>query len=487
MIILLKRFTIILPLLFAISTSVGAVTFTNLHNFTATSGFPSNTNADGANPYASLVVSGNVLYGAAYQGGSTNDGTLFRLNTDGTAFTNLYNFTGIDGKLPYAGLVLSGNTLYGTTSGGGTGSYGTVFRVNTDGTGHTNLVNFVYSTAGNSVLAGLVLSSNTLYGATDGGGTGLNGTVYQVNTDGTGFSNVYSFTFNGGATTNTDGRNPDARLILSGSTLFGTTVNGGLNANGTIFRVNADGTGFTNLHDFTASSSTAPITNSDGRSPHCTLVLSGNTLYGTARLAGTNAAGTIYKINTDGTGFTVLHSFPRLVLNPNISTSTNSDGAGPWAGVILSGNTLYGAAITGGTGGSGTVFQMDTDGGNFTVLHTFTSVSSGVLSTNSDGAIPYAGLILSGNTLYGTTESGGTGGSGTVFSITLPVSVPTPIPLQIRLASGNAVVTWTDPASAFSLQAAMAASGVYSNVPGATSPFTNPVSGSALYFRLKSN
>ena len=55
-------------------------------------------------------------------------------------------------------------------------------------------------------------------------------------------------------------------------------------ANGTVFAVNTDGTGFTNLHSFTAASgSLVSITNSDGASPYAGLILSGNTLYGTAR------------------------------------------------------------------------------------------------------------------------------------------------------------------------------------------------------------
>src|SRR6266851_4913594 len=57
-------------------------------------------------------------------------------------FTTLHSFTGSDGAVPMAGLVLSSNTLYGTTVNGGTSDNGTVFAVNTDGTGFTNLYSF---------------------------------------------------------------------------------------------------------------------------------------------------------------------------------------------------------------------------------------------------------------------------------------------------------------------------------------------------------
>ena len=58
-------------------------------------------------------------------------------------FTTLYSFTdGSDGGFPGTGLVLSGNTLYGTTGNGGSPQWGTVFAVNTDGTGFTTLYSF---------------------------------------------------------------------------------------------------------------------------------------------------------------------------------------------------------------------------------------------------------------------------------------------------------------------------------------------------------
>jgi uncharacterized repeat protein (TIGR03803 family) len=173
--------------------------------------------------------------------------------------------------------------------------------------------------------------------------------------------------------TNSDGAGSYAGLILSGDTLYGTAGGGGSSGNGTVFKVNTDGTDFTNLHSFTARVNS---TNSDGSGPSAGLILSGNTLYGTAGSGGSSGNGTVFKVNTDGTGFTNLHSFTARI------NSTNSDGAYLTAGLILLGNTLYGTAAHGGSSGNGTVFKVNTDGTGFTVLHTFTG--------GDDGAYPYA-------------------------------------------------------------------------------------------------
>jgi len=97
---------------------VTAQTFTVLHSFT-TFPYPYQTNSDGNEPYAGLVLSDSTLYGTASAGGSSGNGTAFAVGTDGTGFTNLHSFTGSDGANPLAGLILSANTLYGTTLDGG--------------------------------------------------------------------------------------------------------------------------------------------------------------------------------------------------------------------------------------------------------------------------------------------------------------------------------------------------------------------------------
>src|ERR1044071_4357259 len=168
--------------------------------------------------------------------------------------------------------------------------------------------------------------------------------------------------------------------------------------------------------------------NSDGANPNAGLILSDGILYGTAAAGGGSGFGTVFAINTNGTGFSVLHSF-----------TGGTDGANPWDGLVRSGTTLYGTAYNGGLWGSGTVFAINTDGTGFTSLHSFTM--------GSDGGNPIGGLVLTNNTLYGTTGLGGSSGQGTVFSISFP-----PPQLTIVPSGANVVLTWPANVTGFYLQ-----------------------------------
>jgi uncharacterized repeat protein (TIGR03803 family) len=420
-----------------------AQTFTNLHNF-------GTSDNDGQNPYAGLVLSGNNLYGTTQNGGDgTSHGTVFRVHTDGTGFTNLYclasAYTGnsSDGAQPDANLLLSGNTLYGTAYTGGANGNGTVFKVNTDGTGFTTLHSFSpyggpgTNSDGANSYGGLVLSGNMLYGTASEGGANGYGTLFALKTDGTGFTNLHNFSpppFN----INADGFSPVAGLILSGTTLYGTAAGGGASGAGTVFKIKTDGTGFMTLHSFVAAT--------DGVNPHAGLTLGGNTLYGTTSGGGSGGGGAVFAINTNGTGFTTLHVF----------TTVDGGGFKPEGGLILSGNTLYGATSEGGTNGIGAVFEVDTDGRSFGVLHSFAQWSYGRSGNpvNSDGFGPRDGLVFGSNALYGTTLQGGSLGYGTIFSVSLAaVSIPPPPPqLTITAFGSNVILTWPTNAAGFTLQ-----------------------------------
>ncbi len=377
-------------------------------------------------------------------GGTGPSGAVFKLNTDGTGFTNLYIFgfagnpfpvTNTDGATPGTQMALSGNRLYGITGAGGFYAKGVIFAVNTDGTGFTNLHNFTPTVQnssgvltngdGASPYAGLVLSGGTLFGTTDDGGRFGNGTVFAIQTDGTGFTNLYDFN-----PANSEGSGWKT-LLLSGNTLYGTTSSGGNAGNGTVFALNTNGTGFTNLHSFSSlvRETTPPYayTNADGAYGHefppGGLVLSGNKLYGTTASGGVGSSvnpvpgGTVFALNTDGTGFTNLHNFDF------------TDGGNPYAGLVLPGNILYGTTQSGGggAGGYGTLFAINTDGTGFATLHMFTTPNydSAGDYTNAGGSGPVGNLIFSGGALYGATDLGGANGQGLVFALDLAAAPPT--------------------------------------------------------------
>ena len=123
----------------------------------------------------------------------------------GQTYRVLASFDGTNGANPWGGLTASGSTLYGMTSQGG-GGYGNIFSINTDGSGGINsLVSFTGKTGnyqGAYPHRDLIVNGTTLYGMTtgfnDSNNTNYsNGNIFSVNTNGTNFQNLHSFTEKG--------------------------------------------------------------------------------------------------------------------------------------------------------------------------------------------------------------------------------------------------------------------------------------------------
>jgi len=165
------------------------------------------------------------------------------------------------------------------------------------------------------------------------------------------------------------------------------------------------------------------------------LVVSGNTLYGVTVAGGSSNLGTVFSVPLTGGTPTVLASFN----GPN--------GDQPNGPLIVSGNTLYGTTFTGGALSAGTVFSVPTSGGTVTDLVSFNSAFGGA-------AKPLGGLVLSGNTLYGTTEQ-----AGAVFSLPVAGGTPTILasfngsnglyPVGPLIRSGNTLYGITSQGGAF--------------------------------------
>ena len=369
-------------LLFATVPAFGQ-TYTNLLSVGQTGFDTSNsalTNYEGTSLQNGLVLQDGILYGTAWQGGTNGNGTVFSIHTDGTAFTVLHTFaapyvgeggTNLDGGQPHCTLFLTNNVLYGTTAGGGVGGYGTVFKLNTDGGAFTNLHNFGIGPGGINPHAGVVVVDDTLYGTASAGGTAGAGTVFKMETNGLAYATLHNF----GGVSNS-GCAPVGDLIVANGTIYGMTSGcGGLDDIGVVFALStsANGvteSGFTNLLVFTGTNSPyASTTNAAGAAPQAGLVLSGDTLYGVTYLGGTNSNGIIFSVGTNGTGYALMHDFSPTVNNNGVIT--NGDGASPDCTLALSGATLYGTTAAGGTNGNGVIFSINTDGSGFTVLYDF--------------------------------------------------------------------------------------------------------------------
>ena len=421
---------------FMLAMVSNAEIYQDLHSFSLASGFPS-SNTDGAVPESALVLSSNVHYGTTSQGGVNGDGVVYSIHADGTQFTNLHSFSPLssgfigyntDGAAPYSTLILSSNVLYGTASQGGAGSGGSIFRMNTDGSDFTNLYSFP-NFAG-SPKAGVILSSNVLYGTSSTGGLNY-GSVFRINTDGSHFTNLISFY--PGATNAAFA--PTGGLILSEATLYGTTAGSSGKSGGTIFSIGINGRGYTNLFYFqSVGGESQSSTNDTGGTPSDSLTLVGDTLFGVTPHGGTNGNGVIFAIKTNGMNFTNLHTFSQI----DNTTGTNVEGYGPQCVLLPIGNTLYGTAASGGPTGYGTIFSINTDGSNFTVVYTFPDLL-GPNYVDLDGSGPVGGLIVSGTTLYGTSTLGG-GYNGNVYSYDLSPVVPPPV--LTLLSSAFAVLSW---------------------------------------------
>jgi len=179
-------------------------------------------------------------------------------------------------------------------------------------------------------------------------------------------------------------------MTLDGSALYGLTVRGGDDDKGTVFKVNTDGTGFSLLHEFGATS--------DGALPYGQPTLVGNTLYGMTYDGGAHNKGTIFKVDTDGTGYSVVHDF------------NNTDGANPYESFVLHGSSLYGLATYGGSTGAdgGVIFKLaplsmaSLAVGSGTVTFTDNGLAAGGYSTQglAGGTLPSTvsiqNLVLSG-------------------------------------------------------------------------------------------
>ena len=406
-------------------------TLTTLYSFCSQSGC-----ADGDHPLAGLIQATNGdLYGTTGYGGANDTcqyngnvgcGTVFKITPSGT-LTTLHSFNGTDGWLPFAGLVqATDGNFYGTTDEGGANACpppfngcGTVFKITPSGT-LTTLHSF-NGGDGSEPLGGLVQATNgDLYGTTESGGANGDGTVFKIILGGT-LTTLYSFCSQSGCT---DGAYPCMGVLIQATdgNLYGTTLGGGANGAGTVFKITPSGT-LTTLYSFCSQSDCT-----DGVGPLEGLVRAtdGN-FYGTTGYGGafndncppSNTCGTIFKITPSAT-LTTLYNF--------CSQSGCADGWLPFAELVQATNgKFYGTTLYGGANNYGTVFSLSVGLGPFVeTLPSYGKVGTAVkiLGTNLTGAtsVTFNGTgaqftVVSKSEIKTTVPTGATTG---------PVEVTTP-------------------------------------------------------------
>jgi uncharacterized repeat protein (TIGR03803 family) len=262
------------------------------------------------------------------------------------------------------------------------------------------LFSFTYGPEGAFPLASPTLVGTTLYGTASQGGYNANGTVWAVNATTGKETTLYEFQAG-----QNDGYTPMGAVAYYKGSFYGTTCggpHGQNNSPGMIFKLTKSKKTYVE---------SIILFNSDGSNGACPGYVTpvfdkqGN-MYGTTSGGGEiNGSivngGTVFKLSPTGQ-ITTLHSFNNC--------GVGTDGCVPWAGVTMDkkGN-LYGVTQTGGTSsnGYGTLYEINASGA-YQVLYNFQG--------GNDGFYPLAPPVLDkkGN-LYGTTENGGSGGYGTIW------------------------------------------------------------------------
>jgi uncharacterized repeat protein (TIGR03803 family) len=314
------------------------VTYTDLHDFNAGAGDPTNFNST----RLAQGRDGN-LYLESRNGGTSSQGVLFYISPTGTVHV-VFDFNGINGSLATGGVTLGADgNLYGDTQSGGASNDGVTFKVTPAGT-YTALHNFSNSGDGYGPVNSLVLGTDgNFYGLTNSQPE----TFYKVTSAGV-LTTLHTFA-------TAEGYQGGQLIQGSDGSFYGGVNLGGANGTGTLFKLTSAGV-LTVLHNFAANSS-------DGTQAAPGMVQAANgTFFGAASGGGANGNGVTYKLTSSGT-FTLLHSF-----------ASATDGNGPQVLVVATDGNMYGTTVSGGTNNCGTLFKV-TPAGAFSVLYKFASAT----------------------------------------------------------------------------------------------------------------
>lgn len=302
---------------------------------------------------AVIKASDGKLYGTASVGGQDGNGVVYSINAAGTGFLNLHTFVDAEGYEPVGELLEASNgKIYGALRYGGPINTGCIYRMDKNGANFQIIYNFPNVALAQTPVGDLIEGpGQVIYGMFEqsSGGSG----IFRMNLDASNFTVLKHF-----ATGELGG--PRSGLRLYRGYLYGFSYAGGPSGRGGIFRIRTDGTGYQQMHVFNTTDGSMPmespvIGRTDGK------------IYGTASQGGTDGFGLVFRIDTSGTGFTILHQFAAEAPYPNGQLIQASDG-------LLYGTTFWSNIAP---GGGGIVFRLNTDGSGFAVIKEFNSATEG--------------------------------------------------------------------------------------------------------------
>jgi uncharacterized repeat protein (TIGR03803 family) len=323
------------------------------------------------------------LWGTMQLGGSLGQGTIYRVNGDGTDFTiaHAMGAGSSQGNLT----LYTNNTFYGLTVAGGSNAKGTIFKYDPFNNQYTTV--FTFNTSdGYYPRASLFLATDgNFYGMTAQGGLNNEGGLFQFNPVTNVFVKIIDFGLS-------NGNLPNGNVVQSGNKIIGMTTNGGNVplSGGVIFTYDIITNQYFVVHNFLFAT---------GYTPFGSLIKASNgLLYGMAFGGGSLGYGVIFSFNPTGNVYTVLHNFDGI------------NGAAPSGALVQSGTSglFYGFTQQGGDSNNGIIFSFDITGNTFTKLYDLDS---------STGQNPNGSPIIgSDGKLYGHAISGGANALGTTFS-----------------------------------------------------------------------
>ncbi|MNK76596.1 hypothetical protein D3C87_961700 [compost metagenome] len=368
------------------STSVGGTIFEfdpNTNTFTIKQRL--SNYALGTYPRGNLIeLENGILLGLTSAGGANGNGTLFEYKITSETFTKKIDFSKLNtGNTPYGTLFKANNgKLYGITSSGGHNNNGILFEYHYSGNILSKKIDFNKATKGNYPYALTQIPNGKIYGVTRYGGDYGHGTLFEIDPKNNIFTKKIDFD-------GTNGSFPYGKLLINtlNNKLYGTTVYGGQNNNGTLFEYDIFDNLLVKKIDFKGS---------NGSLPYGNLILHpDNKLYGITWIGGKNSLGTFYEFDLSNNNFNVKFDFEQ---NLGIMPS----------GINLSSNgKFYGMTYQGGINNDGVIFEYNSSENTFNKKFDFDK------NNGSQSNSPF--IEISNGKLFGSTTMGGKNNFGVLF------------------------------------------------------------------------